>query len=426
MIKIIFFFNRIRLYNVFLNKNLFDFWIKNSFDFDNINYCTDDEAIHFLNLSKGDYYYLLNETVSDICSSLLTGVFSEVKKPKSNIIVQDSFFNFIFLLKKLSTESVIAIKAEMENVYDSIENYGILPDVIAVIDNELDKREDLIKESNNEFFIDPTFFDKIISLIKLEDKIFDLFNVVDFNSFKNDLEKLDMYILLEKDLVNEIYFSSSLVSILNDLFNNSLWIYLTGDVDEKAFMISQRITNLLPFYKDIKMSPSQKAESYKFIYRNHLIRSLKNLWELKSDCKDNTIKNGLEKIYKLYYFINPELTDELLALNGCHTLLFDLNSDLSDLDSYEYGYDQDEQLFNLGCEIISYIFENEDKINSVLDYSLFQFKINELLDVISNLSVPYKKNLYKYLNDYSSFFSPLRHDIRKIFKEEFKIRTIRK
>lgn len=420
------FFNRIRLYNVFLNKNLFYFWIKNCFDFDNINFCTDDEAIQFLNLSKDDYYYLLNETVSDICSSLLTGVFSDVKKSKSNIIVQDSFFNFIFLLKKLSTESVMAIKEKMENVYDSIGNYGILSDVIDVIDEELDKREDLVKDNNDEFLIDSTLFDNIINLVKLEDKIFDIFNVVDFNSSKNNLEKLSMSILLEKDLVKDIYISSSLVTILNDLFNNSLWIYLTGDVDEKVFMITQRITNLLPFYKDIKMSPSQKAESYKFIYRNHLIRSLKNLWKLKNDCKDNIIKNGLEKTYKLYYFINPELTDDLLALNGCHTLLFDLNSDLSGLDSFEYRYDQDEQLFNLGCEIISYIFESENKINSVLDYSVFQFKINELLDVISNLSVPYKEKLYRYLNNYSSFFSPLRHDIRKIFKEELKIRAIRK
>ena len=414
------FFNRIRFYNIFLNKNLFDFWIKSGFDFDSINYCTDDEAINFLNLSKDDYYYLLNETVSDSCSNLLTDCFSDVKNPKSNITVQDSFFNFIFLLKKLSSESVMAIKNEMDDVYNSVGDYGILSDFIEEIAGELENRDDIVEDKNDSTLIDSTLFDKVINLVKLEDKIFDLFSAVDFNSTNNDLNMLNEYILLEKDLIKEIEVSSSLITILNDLFNNSLWIYLTGDVDKKAFTISQRIINILPFYKDLKISPSQKVESYNFIYRNHMIRSLNALWDLKNECENEVIKKGFEHIYKYYYFTNPELTDEFLALNGNHNLLFDLSSDLSGLDDLEYEYDVNEQLFNLGCEVISYIFDNENSINSVLDYGEFQFKMNELMDIISELSIDYNKKLYKYLMDYSSFFSPLRHDIRKIFKDKFK------
>lgn len=420
------FFNRIRLYNVFLNKNLFDFWIKSGFDFDNINYCTDDEAIKYLNISKDDYYYLLNETVSDCCCNLLTDCFSDVKKSKSNITVQDSFFNFIFLLKKLSTESLMSIKSEMYDVYKSVGDYGILSDVLDAIDGELENRDVMIQNENENFLIDSTLFDKIINLVKLEDKIFDLYSGVDFNSINNDLTMLNEYILFEKDLIKEIDVSSSLITILNDLFENSLWIYLTGDVDKKSYIISQRLSNLFPFYKDLKILPSQKIESYNFIYKNHLVRSLNNLWNLKLECKDDVLKAGLEEVYSFYYFINPDLTDEFLALDGSHTLIYDLPEDLSGLDDIEYKYDQNEQLYNLGCEIISYIFDNEDNINSVFDYSEYQFKINELIDIISNLSLNYERKLYRYLMNYSSFFSPLRRDIRKIFKEDLKIKTIGK
>lgn len=420
------FFNRIRLYNVFLNKNLFDFWIKSGFDFDNINYCTDDEAIKYLNISKDDYYYLLNETVSDCCCNLLTDCFSDVKKSKSNITVQDSFFNFIFLLKKLSTESLMSIKSEMYDVYKSVGDYGILSDVLDAIDGELENRDVMIQNENEKFLIDSTLFDKIINLVKLEDKIFDLYSGVDFNSINNDLTMLNGYILFEKDLIKEIDVSSSLITILNDLFENSLWIYLTGDVDKKSYIISQRLSNLFPFYKDLKILPSQKIESYNFIYKNHLVRSLNNLWNLKLECKDDVLKAGLEEVYSFYYFINPDLTDEFLALDGSHTLIYDLPEDLSGLDDIEYKYDQNEQLYNLGCEIISYIFDNEDNINSVFDYSEYQFKINELIDIISNLSLNYERKLYRYLMNYGSFFSPLRRDIRKIFKEDLKIKTIGK
>ena len=92
----------------------------------------------------------------------------------------------------------------------------------------------------------------------------------------------------------------------------------------------------------------------------------------------------------------------------------------------EYEYDENEQLFILGCDIISYLFDNEKHINYVIDYCEFQFKINELLDIISKLSNEYNKKLYRYLMDNSSFFSPLRRDIRKIFKDKFnnKVKSI--
>lgn len=414
-------FNNIRLYNIFLNINLFDFWIKSGFDFDKISYCTDEQAINHLKLSKEDYYYLLNETISENCVSLLTGVFSDVDRPKYNIIVQDSFFNFKFLLKKLTTESIKAIKKEMDSVYSSVGKYGLLPDIIKMLDSELDGREFVDSSCDRENkCVDSTIFDKIVNLVKLEDNIYDLFNEIDFSSSNNDLTKLGNFVLLEKDLVKDIPFSSSLVTYLNDLFNDNLWLYLNDATDEKSFFISYRITNLLPFYKNLKICPSQKEDSYIFIYRNHLIRSLRDLWELRCESNNSKIKNGFESIYRFYYFINPCLTDELIYLNGNHSLIFDLSSDLSGLDNLEYEYDKDEQLFNLGCEIISFIFDNEDCINTVLDYSVFQFKINELMDVISNLSISYNKKLYKYLVDYSSFFSPLRRDLRKIFKDEFK------
>ncbi len=131
------FFNNIRLFNIYLNCNLFDFWIKNDFDFDRINYCLDKEAIKYFNISNDFYYNIFNDNVSELCSNLLKTIFSDVKRPKSNIIVQDSFFNFKFLIKKLSTDAVKAIKKEMDDVYISVGKYGLLSEVIDAVDSEL-------------------------------------------------------------------------------------------------------------------------------------------------------------------------------------------------------------------------------------------------------------------------------------------------
>lgn len=419
-------FNKIKFYNIFLSQYLFDFWVKSGFDFDRINFCTDEEAIEYLGLSKDDYYYLLNDTVSECCANLLTTIFSDVKKPKHNIYVQDSFFNFKFLVKKLSIDSLLSIKKEMDEVYFSVGKYGLLTDVIKILESEINERNYIEKDNEEEkISVDSTLFDNIVNLVKLEDKIYDLYSLIDFNSSKNDTSELYKLILLEKDMIEKIDFSPSLITILSDLFSNNSWIYLTGDVNEKGNIILQRLSNLLPFYKDIKVSPSQSTESYNFIYRNHLIRSLSDLWMLKSESEDKNIQKGFEELYKYYYFINPCLTDELLALNGNHSLIFDLPNDLSGIDDLEYVFDQDEQLFDLGFEIISYIFDNEDNINSIIDYCEFQFKINELVDIICNLSDEYNKKLYHYLNNCGSLLSPLRRDIRKIFKENLEINKVK-
>lgn len=315
----------------------------------------------------------------------------------------------------------------MNDVYISVGKYGLLSEVIDAVDSELKNRDDVVndKEEDN-IYVDSDVIDNVINLIKLEDKMYDLFNSLDFNSSEYDFTTLYEFSLLEKELVDKIEISSSLIGILNDLLNNNMWIYLSGDVKEKSYVISHRLTNILPFYIDLKISPSQKRDSYNFIYRNHLIRSLNDLWAIKEICNDENIKKGFEQVFKRYYFINPILTDEYISLNGSYNCLFDLPSNLSGLDDLEYEYDENEQLFILGCDIISYLFDNEKHINYVIDYCEFQFKINELLDIISKLSNEYNKKLYRYLMDYSSFFSPLRRDIRKIFKDKFnnKVKSI--
>lgn len=410
-------FNKIKLYNIFLNKSLFDSWIINDFKTSFFPYCTDKEMMKKLNMGKEDYYILREDIVFESCYNLLKCILRDKKKNKTDIVIQDAFFNFKFLLKKLSTNSVSSIQDEFLSLHDNVGNYGFLEDVLNCLEVELSFRDDIIDK--NSLCVNYDYFNQIIGIIKFEDKLFDIYDSINFNSNDNDLSKLGNYVDIEKDIISNLKIDSSLFSILNDLFNYNMWIYLSGDVIKKSNLIASRLSNLLPVYKSLKIIPSQSIDSYDFIQKNHLIRALGDLWDMKCQFDDGVVKSEFENIYKYSFFTNPALTDDLILVNGNHKFIFDISNDLSGLDNYEFDYDQNEQLFNLGCDIISFIIDNENNINSVNEYANFQFKINELIDIISNLSDEYNKKLYNYLNCNSFIFSPLRRDLRKIFKDYF-------
>ena len=419
-------FNRIRLFNIFINSHLFDMWTNNYFDIECINYYTEKEMQKKLKLSEEDYKEQLEDIVTEDSANLLAKVLTPSKKPKKNIIIQDSFFNFRFLITKLSTEQLKSIIDGLDGISETIDDHPLYSTVINSLTNEIDSRDDKDIEIEQELEeddeieeqlpIDKEAFNKIVNLIKFEDKLIDYFMEIDLSSDNNDMKKISQMVNYEKTLVNEIGNSPSIFVILRDLFDDNLWIYLTGNVAEKTTLITQRILNLLPIYNEINVLPYQKINSHNFIQKNHMIRSLKKLWDLSQE-SENVIGEGLKKVYKYNYFTNPLLTDELISIDGNHRLLFDLSPELSGLSDLEYKYDQDEQLFKTGCSLIMFIMNNEASINSVLDFANFQFKINELMDILLHITPEYQRKLYNFLNANSSFFSPLRHDLRKIFKE---------
>lgn len=410
-------FTKIKLYNIFLNKSLFEVWVNNNFDSSSITYFTDEEMCKYLNISKEHYLNLVDDIVLENCIGLLTNLLSDYKHIKKNIIVQDSFFNLKFLFKKLSTDKLLTFAEQLIDLISSSDDVDALISIFDSLKLELKNRDKIVRSAKKNDVIDKKVFDDVINLVKFEDKLFDVFMNINFSSDCCDCDELSKMLLLEKDFVNLIEDSPSLLMLTSDLFNNSIWIYLTGDVDLKASLVIQRLTKLLPIYKDINVPLSQSSDSYNFIYKNHMIRSLNDLWSLILDTRDDVLARGLEKVYMYNYFVNPSLTDDLVLMNGNHRLIFDLSSDLSGLNADEYDYDKNEQLYELGCNIIMFIIDNEDNINSVIDYAEFQFKVNELVDVISNLSSDYKKKLYRFLMNNSSVFSPLRRDLRKMFKE---------
>ena len=55
-------------------------------------------------------------------------------------------------------------------------------------------------------------------------------------------------------------------------------------------------------------------------------------------------------------------------------------------------------------------------VSSNSDYVNLVFKFSRLNDVIDSLNIDYLKKLYDYLNISTRFFSPLRHELRKLFK----------
>ena len=418
-------FNNIQFLNVYINKYLFEMWMKAGFNFDGLSFMSDESMRKELGLSEEEYLELKECVVDGLISSSTSQIFKPCKNPKKELIVQDAFFTFKFFLQKLSKDKFLSIKDELYNVYQKLGNHGLFNDVMTSIDKELDRRGYVLNTEtrNNESngYVDMDVLDDIIKLIKFEDYLFDVIYGIDLDKPEHDFQSLSHLIKYEKELVSKINFSIDLFPTLNDLFGPNMWIYLNGDVNFKAPLIAKRLSEIIPIYKELKVPSTQKLESYSNIYENHIIRSLSSFNDLFVDIPDDNLKECYKIFVTHFFYIMPSLTDEFVAVNGKYSLICDLSDNtietMSGLDDLEYRYDKNEQLYSLGCDILSYIFDNEENIETVSDYLNFQFKISQLEDIINNLDKNYLEKLYRYLLEVSSFFSPLRRDLRKEFKD---------
>lgn len=432
------FFYNIQLYNVFINYNMFNSWVNCGFDFDNMNAYSDEIAMKILDVSSQDYDYLKEDVVIDCIAQLLPQIFIDSKRPKGNLLIQDSFFNFKFLISKLSDEDLFSLKESLEDAHFEIGKYGLLGDVISTVYSELNSRtlslddDDINSDYNTDYDIDN--YDLFVSLIKLEDKLLDTFQKFSFDKVDNKLiDELLGLVAEEKKLISSINFLS-IISVVNDVLDKDLWVYLSGDkADYKGSLIVKRLKNLLPVFREMSYSPIHNEVGFKYIRKNHFIRSLSEFRNSAEFESESAIGVGCKRFYKLFYFINPDLFEELLMCNGNDLFMYDMSDSIvreaSLMDEDEYQFDKNEYLYGIGEALIRDFFDNENYISSVSDYVNLVFKFARLNDVIDNCDIKYVTKLYNYLNANSNFFSPLRRDLRKIFKarifsENVKVRKI--
>lgn len=418
------FFYNIQLYNTFINYDMFDVWINCNFDFGKINYFSDKEVMKKLDISSDDYADLKEAVVVDCISSLLPEIFTDCKQPKRNVLVQDSFFNFRFLLSKLSDDGLMRVKRSLDDAYFEIGRYGLLEDVVASVNRELNLRsitvdnddENLLRES-----YDIEKYDLFVSLIKLEDKLFDTYRHFTFENYDNGLvEQIRSLVNQETELISSLN-SVSVIPLANDILNNDLWVYLSGDdIDYKASLIVKRLRNLLPVFREISFSPIHNVLGFRYTRKNHFIRSLSGFRNSSEFLRDDIIGIGCRNLYKLIYYINPDLFEELLMCDGNDLFMCDMSDDIivgiTSMDNDEYQFDKNEYLYGIGEVLIGDISSSERSVLTISDYVNLLFKISRVNDIIDNLDISYVRKLYDYLNDNTRFFSPFRRDLRKSFK----------
>ncbi|MBR3209596.1 MAG: hypothetical protein IKF82_04935 [Bacilli bacterium] len=421
------FFNNILLYNCFINSRLFDYWVRCNFDFDKITFSSDEDMTKTLGISAAQYGVLKSEVAVECIQQLLPEILADVDFPKGNIMVQDGFFNFKFLLTKLPDDIILELRQFFDNFSFEIDKFSVVDDVISTFYHEFNSRSlDVNNLEENEPLenVDLESYNLLISLIKLEDELFDTYQQFEFGrNNSNVVERLSSLVERENTILSSIDFAS-ILPVISNVLNNDIWIFLSGDnIDYKANIIVKRINNLFPVLRNLRYSPVHNSSGFEYIHKNHLIRSLSAFRSLAISMGDGVLGKGCIGFYKYFYFINPDLFSELLVCNGNDLFVCDISDDIvkeiSSMDDDEYQFDKNEYLYDVGTSLISGIIDFERDLSSVSDLANFFFMLTRLGDVIDSSDIEYVKKLYGYLNSKTSLFSPLRRRIRKLFIARF-------
>lgn len=414
-------FRNIQYYNVFLSKPIFDNFVKCNFNFDDMKSYSDEEICDRFNLDRKDYLSLKNEIIYSSISDFIDILF-EYNSDKSDITMLDYLLNLKFCLKKISTEDVRAV---LDTIMDYFKNKDINDtefgrDVFDAVSYELSLRDDITeKEDNDEeaFNLSVDSFNKLGDLFRLENDLYDKFYSLNFDKKDNSTD-ISHLLIREKEMISKIDFSTIPINVLDEMISNELWIYVDENSNNKISLIKQRLYTVIPLLKDLFIPSSQSNKSYGSIYRNYLVKNLTDFYKLTIDLKNRELKEVFKKIYKDNFFVNSELTDELVALNGNVSIITPLSDDTvmleSNVSEVEYRFDKNNQIYKFAVGSFDYLLENEKCIETISDYANYQFQSISFVNAVNELDMSYLYELKQYVRSKSSFFSPLRRDITKI------------
>jgi len=209
--------------------------------------------------------------------------------------------------------------------------------------------------------------------------------MIDFDNIDdNILSCLRSLVSLEGCLISKIQIDQNNEDVIKSMFSEDLSFFLTLEKEELS-LISKRLFNSIPYFKEKNVSPTQSFLSYDHIRMNHVVRSLKK-FTFALDDNDNYFK-----FFKDIIFVNDFLTFDFLT-TGNYMMFEDLSDslvcDILDVKDVEYSFDKNEQLIALADEIILdiSIYNGDD------DAYVF-FRLAELEDIMESLSDEYLSEL---------------------------------
>ncbi len=422
-------------------------------------------------LSKGEFYYLENilkryheKEFLDKEDFKLIDEFEIKKKKYLEKELEEEIKllkneNLLDLLKKIYllipiyrffTKELLAISIFIEHEFDGIKSLKQEINDIEIILNIFVKTKKIIKERNGIYLNN---FDNIYYKIKKENNLdYDLLKInnqeiisygyYDYHKNINDIINLIQFIIDNKEVSNyilknkfptlninkclESYLENDLIFYSDGKYRFSLGIYLEEDIFPKFYYNKKEKTYSICKYRKLKPRVLKISLKKDINKENDFISSLKIYFlekKIEGSLEDNFIKylklreiclRNKEDI-NIMESIQNKIIEGNLELSKIFYRLLINDSFNTYLNGKEYDYPNNSNL------IFKYIIEiHNNKITNINDLSIYDDKINQILEDFHNHYIEYiKDDIIEYKNKYDNISL---NDIKKNFcLEDFEI-----
>lgn len=413
----------IEYYNLFINRDLFEEFICNGLNIDNLSLLSEDIFKNKFELSDEDFSELNDNVIFSMISNLLELMLTYDEKSLDYI---DAKFNFEFFVGELSATGIYKLDEFCSSFFTNFfeitgKNVDDYTKVISFVDECIEREINNKRFSSNEsdLNINADDYNKLKSFIGLECELLKLISNINLDDCdSNYICKIDDMLRLEDDFILDFSNNYSILELSN-FFTNGLSNILGEDFNGHIFkLINYRLMHRFEVFVSLNKSSSQSLKTYNIINRNYAVSSVKNYYEVIKKMNNGIMKDEFLKLYKDQFYMNPDLT-ELLVFYGNHEMIepfdYELSCELSGVDEIEYDYDLCDLLFAEICTIMDDLFMINDKFQNVNVYNAyFQFRflqfnyISELLDTDSlTSSLDYLENNFDKNNIYEILYTLL-------------------
>ena len=397
----------IQLGYIFSFKNISDAFINN-------NLCLESNLIERRENSYSDvesynsFMNLKNTLAFDLCERILMRnitLSSYFNENHNSAFYLSNLLLFKSSLQELNDSDFMEIRNIFSFDYETAKaNNLVIRELKQCFDLEYDRRFSIEKNDIAQV-LDSNCYDNLITLIRLEDTLYDKIMSLKLDGFDN-FKLISSLIRYEKDLLDELDVNMGNASVISPVIFRDLefFIDLNGNTfKEKA--IIKRLKNSFDYFKKFDYSEGIVEKNYDSIISNHLVDSLK-------------MYNGDLSVFKYYLYMYPSLTADFALMNGNYLERFsDETTSLSLGNRFvnDYYYDKNEQLYKLFTDIVDDLTRFSDMYES--DWaSLLDFKICELSDIIDSVS---DEHLYDIKSEILSLDeSVVKNKVLSLFKNK--------
>lgn len=398
----------IKYYEIFTSKKVSDKLVFNEFEFDSVVFLSDSKLCSKLDMDINDYYSVKNDEIYNLLEDLTCDLLEVFSDGDESYVISYMLFKFKFLINSISNDGLTVFNNYFYNMVSSVINNQFIQSFVFALNFEVKRRE--IDVSNNyKVIINEPNISYIINLIKVEGRMYELYNLIDFDNIDdNILSCLRCFSSLESCLLSKIQIDEENESIIKSMFDGDLSFFLSFDKDELT-LITKRLFNILPYFKKKRVSPTQSILSYEYIKRNHIIGSLKIFASVLDDSNSKYFK-----FFKDIIFVNDFLSFDFFT-TGNYMMIEDISDslvcDILNIKPIEYSFDKNEQLIARADEIISdiSIYNGDD------DAYVF-FRLVELENIINNLSEDYLTELKENVVPNDFYDKKIIREVNKFLK----------